>query len=296
MKICGFTIVRNGVKFDYPFAESIRSLLPIVDKLVINYGVSEDETLAVLKSIMDPKIEIFQAEWDLSMREGGKLLSYETNRALKRCQGDWGFYLQADEVLHEDEYNKILQDLEKAHKRGYEAVSFRYIHFEATYNLYNPFRYRREIRAIRLGRDIVSWGDAATFRKSDGRKPRVLASSAHIYHYGWVKDPRSMQQKQENFHKYWHSDKWIQQNIPIVEEFDYNRNIKELSPFLGQHPKVMQKRISEKNWMFNYDISFNKNSLKDKIKKILNTYLGINLEYRNYKIEKLRNTIKNKRY
>jgi len=30
---------------------------------------------------------------------------------------------------------------------------------------------------------------------------------------GWVKDPRSMQQKQESFHKYWHSDKWIQQNI-----------------------------------------------------------------------------------
>ncbi len=247
MKICGFTIVRNGVKFDYPFAESIRSLLPIVDKLVINYGVSEDETLAVLKSIMDPKIEIFQAEWDLSMREGGKLLSYETNRALKRCQGDWGFYLQADEVLHEEEYNKILQDLEKAHKRGYEAVSFRYIHFEATYDLYNPFRYRREIRAIRLGRDIVSWGDAATFRKSDGRKPRVLASSAHIYHYGWVKPPEVMLEKRREFEKLYHDDDYIEKKYrkKLLYEFP---NLPVLKRFKGTHPGVMKERISKANW------------------------------------------------
>lgn len=105
-----------------------------------------------------------------------------------------------------------------------------------------------------------------------------------------------MQRKQENFHKYWHDDKWVHQNIPIVEEFDYNQNIKELSPFLGQHPKVMQKRISGKNWMFRYDISFNKKSLKDLIKKLLRNYFKINLEYQNYKIEKIQNPTINKRY
>ena len=93
MKICGFTIIRNGIIFDYPFLESIKSLLPIVDRMVINCGKGDDETLEVIKSLNSPKIEILEREWDMSMRKGGRLLSFETNRAMEVCEGDWGFYL-----------------------------------------------------------------------------------------------------------------------------------------------------------------------------------------------------------
>ena len=35
MKVSGFTFLRNGQKLGYPFVESIRSVLPIVDEFVI---------------------------------------------------------------------------------------------------------------------------------------------------------------------------------------------------------------------------------------------------------------------
>ena len=42
MKISGFTFIRNGNKFDFPYIESIKSILPLVDELVIAVGDSED--------------------------------------------------------------------------------------------------------------------------------------------------------------------------------------------------------------------------------------------------------------
>ncbi|MFN3315345.1 MAG: hypothetical protein ACK40K_00925 [Raineya sp.] len=107
---------------------------------------------------------------------------------------------------------------------------------------------------------------------------------AYIYHYGWVKDPRKMQKKQENFNKLWHDDQWIKKNIALKEEFDYFQDISSLQLFEETHPQVMQALISQKNWQFKYDISFNKTSIKDKFKSWLKANLGIELGYKNYKL------------
>ena len=66
VKISGFTIVRNAIKLDFPVEPSIRSILPICDEVVVNVGRSEDDTLALIQSIGDPKIRIIETEWDMS--------------------------------------------------------------------------------------------------------------------------------------------------------------------------------------------------------------------------------------
>jgi hypothetical protein len=45
MTVSGFTIIRNGVRFNYYFVQSILSIIPICDEFIINYGESEDDTL-----------------------------------------------------------------------------------------------------------------------------------------------------------------------------------------------------------------------------------------------------------
>ncbi len=98
MKVSGFTFVRNGVKYDYPFIESISSLLPVCDEVVVAVGQSEDDTLKRIQSLHSPKIRILETVWDESIRKGGTILSQQTNLALDQIDGDWGIYLQADEV------------------------------------------------------------------------------------------------------------------------------------------------------------------------------------------------------
>ena len=60
MKVAGFTIIRNAIKFDYPVVEAITSILPICDEFVVAVGNSDDETLQLIKQIDSPKIKIFE--------------------------------------------------------------------------------------------------------------------------------------------------------------------------------------------------------------------------------------------
>src|SRR6187399_170661 len=102
MKVCGFSFVRNGVKFDYPFEEAIRSILPLCDEVIVAVGNSEDSTAERVKAI-DPKVKVIETVWDETLREGGKVLASETNKAFAAISSeyDWAFYIQGDEVIHE---------------------------------------------------------------------------------------------------------------------------------------------------------------------------------------------------
>jgi hypothetical protein len=147
-----------------------------------------------------------------------------------------------------------------------------------------PRWYRREIRIVRPNKKIYSHGDAQGFRKNTNEKLRVKQVNAWIYHYGWVKHPKAMQKKQEQFNKYWHDDRWMEQNILPAEMFDYN-TIDALERFNGSHPAVMQERIRTKNWQFDYDLSFNRLSFKSRVKLLTEKYFGFRIgERKNYEL------------
>jgi hypothetical protein len=44
MKICAFCIARNTIRFGYPLEASLRSMLPLVDEIVLNVGDGDDGT------------------------------------------------------------------------------------------------------------------------------------------------------------------------------------------------------------------------------------------------------------
>jgi hypothetical protein len=289
MKVAGFTFIRNAVKYDYPIIESITSLLPICDVFIIAVGNSDDGTLELIKSINDPKISIVETVWDDTKREGGSVLADETNKAISFLPKDvdWAFYIQGDEVLHEKYHQVILQKMKLyLNNDSIDGLLFDYVHFYGSYNYVGSSLkwYAHEIRIIKPNRSIYSYLDAQGFRKGKNEKLNVKPVDASIYHYGWVKEPEVMQKKIINSSAYWHSDQWIEKNIAKDNSFDY-LSIDQLELFKGTHPKVMQKRIEEKNWEFDYDISFNKITTKERLKKWLYKYLGINTSYRNYKLK-----------
>jgi hypothetical protein len=290
MKVAGFTIIRNAVLYDYPIVEAIQSILPICDVVVVAVGQSEDGTLELIKSIADPKIMIVETVWDDSNREGGSVLAIETNKALSFIPEDvdWAFYIQGDEVLHEKYYPIILQKMKQfQHSSTIDGLLFDYLHFYGSYNYVGSSLkwYNHEIRIIKPHRSIYSYLDAQGFRKGKNEKLLVKKIDATMYHYGWVKEPSIMQKKIINSSAYWHTDQWIEKNIGKEDAvFDYTA-IDQLTFFKGIHPQVMLKRISDKNWSFEYDISFNKITWKERIKKWLVKYLGINTSYQNYKLK-----------
>jgi hypothetical protein len=109
MTISGVTVIRNARLMGYPVVQAIRSILPIVDEYVVGVGRSDDDTRGIIESIGDPKLRIFDSDWDRSVQRGGQILADKTNEALARCTGDWCFYLQADEVVHERDLPVIVR-------------------------------------------------------------------------------------------------------------------------------------------------------------------------------------------
>jgi len=288
MKVCGFTFVRNAIKFDYPVVESIRSILPACDEMIVAVGKSEDSTRNLVESINSPKIKILDTVWDDSIREGGKVLAEETNKAFDAIspEFDWAFYIQADEVVHEKYLPVLKHSMEKwKEEPQVEGLLLSYKHFYGSYDFVGDSRqwYRNEVRVIRNDKSIRSYMDAQGFRKN-GKPLNVKPMDATMYHYGWVKPPESLQAKLESFHKLWHDEKWIEKNLPKADTFDYSQ-IDSLVRFDGSHPEVMKERIAARNWHFDFDPTKKNFSIRSRILHFIERKTGWRIgEYRNYRI------------
>ena len=211
MKASGFTFLRNGQKLGYPFVASIRSLLPLVDEFVIALGPCDDDTEKMIRGIGDPKIRIIPTQWNERIRSDysvkGFVYGQQKSIALFNCTGDWAFYLEADEVVHENDRPKIRAAMEKyLDDERVEALAFDYLHFYGNANTiaWSPGWYRSEVRILR--NTIPAWSsEALFFNVVDGhrrsRYPRAAHAGAAIFHYGWVRSEAQMNLKSATVQK-----------------------------------------------------------------------------------------------
>ena len=303
MKISGFSLIRNGTQFDYPFLESLRSLLPLVDELIVNIGKGDDDTLSKVQAFSKDeghgKCILFESDWNLDdpeKKRGGQILSEQTNLALQKTSGDWCIYLQADEILHEHDIPRIRQAFEIAQqKSNVEGLLFDYVHFYGSYDVvqYSRSTYRREVRAFRKDSGAQSVGDAQSFRKKDGSKLNVIHSGARVFHYGWVRTPEAMREKTYFMDQLYHGDPTpenSQTRLPHTGENYRYKKIWGLKPFEGSHPSSMKNRIQAKAWHWDLAHSPLCFSWKDSKRIVLDLIEGFTgyrfFEYRSYKLIK----------
>ena len=291
MKVSGFTFVKNAVKYDYQIVEAITSILPVCDEFIVAVGDSDDGTMELIKSIGSDKIRIVETVWDETMKEGGRILAVETNKAFAEVSedADWAFYLQADEVVHEKYLDTIVQAMAQYQDDpAIDGLLFNYHHFYASYDYTGASSrwYEHEIRVIRNDKSIYSYRDAQGFRKGENEKLIVKPIDAYIYHYGWVRESDAMKLKLVQSSNYGYIDKGIRKETVHSNDYDYLSIVDELRAFTESHPEVMKKRIAQKNWKFEYDLSKSTKSLKDSFKIFCRDYLGLNFYYKNYIIRK----------
>jgi hypothetical protein len=270
MKISGFTMGKNAHKLYYPLRYAIESILPLVDEFVVALGDSDDDDTSrkEIDAIGSEKIRIVDTVWDIEKYPRGMEHAHQTDIAKSYCTGDWLFYLQSDELVHEKDHNTIKERCEELlEDREVEGLLFKYLHFWGDYNHIqdNHCWYRNEIRIIRNDPEIHSWESAQSFRRIPGfdglnyrqqkhtSKLKVARVNATIYHYGWVRHPRVMQNKIKAFTTNHEGTVAVDQKIrdkkyPTI--FDYG-NLSYLSKFEGSHPEVLNPWISKYDWIEN---------------------------------------------
>jgi glycosyltransferase involved in cell wall biosynthesis len=283
MTISGVTVIRNARLMGYPVAQAIRSILPIVDEYVVGVGRSDDDTRGIIESIGDPKLRIFDSDWDRSAQRGGYILADKTNEALARCTGDWCFYLQADEVVHERDLPAIVRSCaEHLHDPRVEALLFGYVHFYGSYGVVAAARnwYRQEVRIVRRSAGARSIGDAQSFRVGT-HKPRVKWSGGTIFHYGHVKPPARMAEKHRQMSHWYHGPG----RESRYDAFAF-RQLYGLRRFAGSHPAVMQELVVGQDWTFEPRLDLRqwrakdvKNLLSDVLEAVLRRRVGERLKF-----------------
>ncbi len=291
MKVSGFTFVRNAVRLGYPVVPAIRSILPLCDELVVNVGVSDDATLELVKSIGDPRLQIFESRWDESKLERGRVLADQTDLALARCQGDVCLYVQADEAMHEDDHPALRESLARLYAEPeLEGLLFDYVHFYGSFHTVGMSRrwYRREVRAVKNGVGVRSWRDAQGFRVGPGegaRKLRVAAAGARMFHYGWVRPPEAQRVKIAEMERLYHGDsareRWL------AQAFDYDAGEK-VRPFPGTHPAPMLEFVKRADWPFTpRPRRLRWSHLREDLLDLFESATGVRIgEYRNYELRR----------
>lgn len=296
MKVSGFTYVRNGLQYDYPFLEAIRSILPVCDEMVVVVGDSTDGTREAVEALNDPRIKIVDTIWDNKDLKGRRY-AVQSNTGLDHVTGDWAFHIQADEVAHEEDLPMIREAMEKyLDDPSVEGFLFRFINFFGDYRHWGPSRrfHQHEIRIVRNDPRVRAYRDSQGFRifnnpadqwNEKGRKLNVIPLAARIFHYSYARNPFVQRKRQIEFEKGYLEEKAVEEKFASTKDLAYDyRNIDYLKPFNGSHPAVMQARISRQDWSFEYDPSINNMSLKEKLMKWLEMLTGKQFFiYKNYK-------------
>src|SRR5437899_8235422 len=235
--LSGFTIVRNAITLDFPIVPAIRSVLEVCDEVVVNVGRSDDGTRDVVAAIADPRVRILDSEWDFTKKN--EMLSIETLKAMHACRGDWGIYIQADEVLHETGARILKTRIaEWDRDERVEGLLVDYRHFYAGFDLVATSRrwYRREVRGIRLQRDIRPYPGAQGFRVvPDYRKIRARRTGAEMFHYGWARPARAIREKYEISKTIY---PWSRERSAREQAKGYLDWQPLLKPFSGEHPRA----------------------------------------------------------
>lgn len=267
MTISGFTMGKNARKLYYPMKQAVMSILPIVDEFIVVLGDSDadDTTRAEIESINSPKIKIIDTVWDIEKYPRGMEHAHQTDIAKSHCKGDWLFYLQSDELIHEEDLPVIRNRCEELlHDDEVEGLLFNYIHFWGDYSHIQNGHcwYRKEIRIIRNRPEIHSWVSAQSFRripefdgihyrqKENTFKLKVAEVNARVFHYGWVRPPKVMNRKIKVFTTNHKGEKVVsemEKNDGFKGNFDYG-NLSKITAFKGSHPAVMKEWMNEFNW------------------------------------------------
>ena len=286
MKVSAFTFIKNGQLLGYPFIQSIKSILPIVDEFIINVGLGEDNTLDEIKKINDPKIRIIQSHWNDNMKDRGFVYGQQKMVAQYNCTGDWAFYIEGDEIYHENDLDRIYMSMkEHLNNSDVEALVFDFYHFYGNGNSYldSPGWYRAEARIIKnslrtYAPDGLFW--LVLDSNKNGRYPKAKHTGAKCYHYGWVRSEHQMNLKSEKVQKYWGGN---------AKKIDYSKMDQSIiREFKGTHPKIIQNWLPNDIELFKADPSYkltNKQK-KHRIMIFFENLFGLELSKKHFKLVK----------
>lgn len=259
MSLALVTLVSKAAELRYPIVPVLDSALPIVDEIIVNIDVTQGMATwdLVCKWTKDrnlfvegrPAVRLLPAWWDWDRHDAGKEFVRQTNRAFENCTSDWILNLQADEVLHEDDYDEIrwITDLPE----DYTGAQLNRLYFWRDLQTIRTDWTQPLVRMVRRGRGR-SAGDSIQC-EVDGLIWPWQEEGARIFHYTRIGDPADIGRRVYSNDLMHHSPEELDPAKPYdfrLKTVDGHLRGRDatlptlddslLVPYDGTHPKAME--------------------------------------------------------
>jgi hypothetical protein len=229
--LTGVTLVKDGNTLGYPFVQNLRSLAELCDEVLVNVGYGSDDTIASVFQLQRyyPSIRVFQNGWDMKNTGDGSELAKQANIVLNFAQSDWVIYLQADELIHEDDMHSLRIYLDSV------PSSVTQIELLRTY-FWGDLQHRAPKYEIYLGRIFRTGthtvgGDGMYLVRNKGE---IQRSPYFIYHYSRIGPEDKVAARVKNLDRLFHDD------VSTTPTFTYNTEVN-LVHYVGTHPHGIEE-------------------------------------------------------
>lgn len=248
-RLSAYSYLKNAERFDYPFIESLMSVMDVCDEVVVSYASdSEDDTTSHLQKLAQlfPKLKLFETDVWTIQRPGGETIALAATEAMQHCNGDWLWHVQADEVYSRRDARKVRELIEMYQAQPVHGFRFQVLHFYGDYDTaIDPKAgeigwYQHTIRLARAGHG-EHLGDAWTLSLGTDN---IVSTDVRIYHYGHVREHEAMRRKANYMERLYHD---LPESFEVCApgEFVYDRVPETyLRPYTEPHPETMLMRVA----------------------------------------------------
>lgn len=250
MKLGSSLIIHNAVEYDYCVELAIRSLMPVVDELVVLDAESTDTTAAILCGLVSeffPRITIVSAPWTPNPGGMGSWLADLSNLAKSHLGSDCTHHLalQADEVLEECHVPAFRNFIE-AHPCTLQRLNFWIDH----QHIAPPDRVCSSYPTRCVTIDARYGGDAESLVASN---PRPLVRP-RIFHYGFIRHPKQFVAKSIPTQKAFFGGETYDPCLHVIETdprkgFESHLPLSQCRPFHDAHPAAARSWLRERGYI-----------------------------------------------
>lgn len=233
------TIISNAIRLDYPFQPWLECNAPVASEIVINVdSTCQDGTVELVRDLTHTleNVRILESPWNWENRVGGSELAIQSNLAIELCTQPWVLYIQADEVLHEQQHPLLKATVESA-PADVTVFNLPRLYFwgrpdtiRMDWTHYLPRLFRRGSRS--------SSGDA--MYTSGSGKP--VPSKISLFHYSRMGDPAVISKRIATLDSLYHPQNTIQETGP------YDYALKSFDSFSSEaEPDVVPGKFARYN-------------------------------------------------
>ena len=145
--ISGYTTALNCNRNEYPWIQSVKSLLGFCSEVVVVDGGSDDGTWEDLQELasIEERLKVHQVVRDWDHPRFAVFDGAQKAEARSHCTGDYCWQQDADEIVHEKDYQKIIE-LTRNFPKGAELMSLPVVEYwgssEKVRMDINPWKWR----------------------------------------------------------------------------------------------------------------------------------------------------------